>query len=170
MAANRFRLYSLALLGATTALVTAACSGTATTSANGRTTTVQWSTVLPSTPQSTAREVTLQFPNTAETVFISGYDAKTRMVQFVLSKWIPGGEDDGHFDDQPTTHRLPLASTVQIKAVLSLCAGMGEVNMNGVACTKANFLKALSQGQFAHADIHVDATDHIDAISERYAP
>jgi hypothetical protein len=192
MAANRSRLYSgvpLAVAATATVLLAAACSGTATVAANGSTATAQWSatqttpaassgtakggeTPQPSTAASAAQQK-LQFPNTSFTASINSYDAATQMVTFDVVKFVPGGADNGSFAQDPSKpghYRLPLAASMQIKAVLSLCPGISEPSASGVSCTKQQFVQALQNGQGGIADLHVDASDHIDAVSERYHP
>lgn len=192
MVANRSRLYSGVLLGAAataTALLTAACSGTATVAANGSTTTVQRSATqgTPTASSSTVKgaetpqpsttaaapQQKLQFPDTSFTASIDGYDPGTQMVTFEVVKFVPGGPDNGSFAQDPSKpdhYRLPLAASMQIKAVLSLCPGISEPTMPGVSCTKQQFVQALQNGRSGYADLHVDASDHIDAVGERYHP
>jgi hypothetical protein len=43
----------------------------------------------------------LRFPNTKQTVQLTGYDAELDMVEFHLTRWASGGADNGHFVDQP---------------------------------------------------------------------
>jgi hypothetical protein len=200
MAANRFRLLSGVLLASATtavALLTAACSGTATVATNGSTTTVRWSagqdtpSARDSTPPDTrastsdsggtrqtggnepANQRHLLFPNTSFTASIQSYDATTDMVSFQVVDFQPGGPDDGSFTQDPNrpgTYRLPVAGTAQITGVLALCPGIEQLMPVGVSCDKDGLVQQLEAGRQAYADVHVDATDHIDTVSERYHP
>ena len=185
MAATRFRLYPSALLGAAataTALLTAACTGTATVATNGSTATVQWKAVQ-ETPASgnqggggsasPSASQKLMFPNTSFTASIVSYDTGAHMVVFQVMDYTPGGPDDGSYTPDPNKqgdYRLPLATNVQIKGELYLCPGITQPNLAGVSCTKDQFIQALENSEGDYADINVDATDHIAAISERYHP
>jgi hypothetical protein len=190
MAASRSRLYSVLLLGAATtatALLTAACNGTATVANGGSTTTVKWSTV-PNSPSNSsaggagqtttnATRQKLQFPNTSLTVRIQGYDSTTRMVIFSEAKLkqVSADTEPVYADDpgHPGNHRLPLAANARINTIVSLCRQEHHddpVDMNGKPCTAQQFVAGLRTGDTAPATIHVDATDHIDVLKELYAP
>ena len=192
MAAKRFRHYPSALLGAAataTALLTAACSGTATVATNGSTATVQWKAVQ-ETPASgnpggggqqqqtgsgdpSATNQKLMFPNTSFTASIVSYDTGAHMVVFQVMDYTPGGPDDGSYTpdpNKPGDYRLPLAADVQVKGELYLCPGITQPELTGVSCTKDQFIQALENSEGDYADVNVDATDHITAISERYHP
>lgn len=191
MAANRFRIASGALLAAAataTVLLTAACSGTATMASDGSTATVRWSAVqdTPGTQannsgaensqQTGSNEPASQpklFPNTSFTASLESYDPTVQMVSFQVVKFEPGGPDDGSFTQDPNrpgTYRLPVADNAQITAVLALCPGIEQPMLVGVSCSTEGLVQQLEAGQHAYADVHVDATDHIDAVSERYHP
>ena len=178
MTANRLRVLSGAFLGVTAiAVLTAACTGTATVSANGTTVAVHAS-AGPNAPSSTPPATTTAstphlFSSTSFTAAIDSYDPATQMLSFRVVKYTPGGPDDGAFAPDPSNlghFQLPLADTMQIKAVLSLCPGISQPQLSGVACSKQQFVQALRNGQNGYADLHVDATGHIDAVSERYHP
>jgi hypothetical protein len=59
---------------------------------------------------------------------------------------------------------------MQITAVLSLYPGISVPTIPGVSCTKQQFVQTLQNGRSGYADLHVDASDHIDAVGERYQP
>ncbi|MEV4316723.1 hypothetical protein [Actinocrispum sp. NPDC049592] len=126
---------------------------------------------------STVDKSEARFPDTTQTVWLTGYDAKVDMVQFKLTKWQPGGPNNGHYVDVPGdtgVHRLPLASNVTVLSVGTLCLSnemSADSKGNGTApCSKDVLLKSLKDGIMLVAEIKVDGTDHIAKVSERYTP
>jgi hypothetical protein len=118
----------------------------------------------------------LRFPDTNLTVRFTGYDDATRMVTFEVVTFVPGGPDDGHYTPDthnPGSHRLPLAASPTITALSTLCANATTtVNpvIDAVPCTPARFVASLRATPGDVAQMHVDATDHIDTVHEVYHP
>ncbi len=115
----------------------------------------------------------LMFPNTSFTASIDGYDPATHLVSFQVVNFRPGGPDDGTFTpdpNRPGTYKLLVSDSAQITGRLALCPGIDEPMSVGVSCDTNDFEQQLTSGRQAYADIHVDATDHIDVIDERYHP
>jgi hypothetical protein len=170
MTGNRVRLGACALLGAATLATLAACNASGTANAGG--TDVQWKTVS-AAPASSAVKQILMFPNTTFTAVIESYDAAARMIDFQVQTWVPGGPDNGHYaadPSKPGIYRLPLAANVRISSVSRLCFTHSTPNMNGTPCTAQQLITGLEQGATGTAEVHVDATDHIDTIKEDYLP
>jgi hypothetical protein len=118
----------------------------------------------------------LQFPLRQLRVSLTGYDDTVHMVTFVLVTWVPGGPDDGHYTPSPVNpgpHRLALAANPTITALSTVCShGTSTTNpiIDGAPCTPAEFVQTLHAGPDKIADVHVDATDHIDVVRELYHP
>jgi hypothetical protein len=118
----------------------------------------------------------LQFPLRQLRVRLTGYDDTVHMVTFVLVTWIPGGPDDGHYAPDaanPGPHRLALSANPTITALSTVCShGTSTTNpvIDGSPCTPAEFVQTLHAGPDEIADVHVDATDHIDVVHELYHP
>lgn len=200
MARTRNRIGSAAMLGAATltVLLSAACNGTVTGSANINepTTTAARYTSIPagaatvtgtaptgggnsgsgnsgSTPSTTATQAVLKFPGTTFPAQIDSYDSATQMVTFEVLKFVPGGMDDGHYDANPAipgTHRLQLSDTVAATSVESLCPALGFTDTAGKPCTRQQAIVGLTSGQSILASIRVDPEDHINGINEIYMP
>ncbi len=150
------------------------------------TTSVQVPQLPAKTPQGTPENVTksstvdqpeARFPNTTQTVLLTGYDATVDMVQFKLTRWQPGGPNNGHYVDVPGdtgVHRLPLAKNVTVLSVGTLCLSnemSADSKGNGTApCPTDILLKSLKDGIMLVAEIKVDGTDHIAKVSERFTP
>jgi hypothetical protein len=152
-------------------------SGGATTSAPAGS-----STAAPSTgaAASTSSPV-LKFAGKTVTASLNGYDSKLDMVQFHVVRFASGGVDDGHYvgdPADPAAHRLPLAKASTILSAVSICStGANEegvtVDADGhanKACTKDQLAQVLSTPSTLIAELKVDATDHIEKLSEVYAP
>ena len=118
-----------------------------------------------------------KFPNTKQTVMLTGYDTKLDMVEFQLTHWVPGGPNNGHYAEvagDTATHRLPLAKNPTVLSALSLCPSDGVTldsdGRGNTPCTKDRLLAKLKDGLGPIAEIKVDADDHIATVSELYAP
>ena len=200
MTTIRFRVVSGALLVAAstaTILLTAACSGTATVAAKGSTATVHWTAVqdvpagqaspAPSTQANTSgsgnaqqtggnepvSQQKLLFPDTSFTAFIQSYDATKQMIVFQVVDFQPGGPDDGSFvpdPNRPGIYRLPVTDSAEITGKIALCPEIDKPMVVGVSCDRNDLVQQLQAGRQGYADVHVDATDHIDTVTERYHP
>jgi hypothetical protein len=90
-----------------------------------------------------------RFPNTTQTVQLTGYDTALDMVEFHLVRWAPGGPNNGHYVEVPGDtgmHRLPLA------------------------CCEDRLPAALLDDAAPFAEIEVDGDNHIAAVTEIYTP
>ncbi|MFE9324657.1 hypothetical protein ACIHDR_17440 [Nocardia sp. NPDC052278] len=114
----------------------------------------------------------LMFPNTTFFAAPDSFDASTQMLIFHVRKHVAGGPNNGHFEadpDRPQQYRLLLAAGVRIASVFSLCSPNDPVLTPEKSCSKAEFTADLPK-YHGVLQLHVDATDHIDAIEEQYQP
>jgi hypothetical protein len=112
------------------------------------------------------------FPNTTFFADPDSFDASTQMLLFHVRKHVAGGPNNGHFEadpDRPQQYRLPLADGVRIASVFSLCSPNDPVLTPKKSCSKAEFTADLPK-YHGVLQLHVDITDHIDAIEEQYQP
>jgi hypothetical protein len=126
---------------------------------------------------STVEQQSLRFPGTTQIVQLTGYDAKLAMVEFRLVHWIPGGPNNGHYEEVtgvPGMHRLPLAASPTVLSAANLCpadsATIGSDGLGNKPCSKDQLLTALKDGKMSYAQIQVDDNDHIAKVSELYTP
>lgn len=175
MAGNRLGISVLLGAATLTALATAACTASVTpTGDSARSTTGNWQTVGSATSTATQAKQKLMFPDTSFSASIDGYDTAAQMVEFHVVKWVPGPDTEGGYQvdpSKPEQYRLPLAANVKILSVSVLCFTHQMPDMTGTPCTAQQLINGLSNGQQeGFADIHVDATDHIDNMKEDYVP
>jgi hypothetical protein len=185
MARVHTKLGSAALLASSTliVLVTAGCTGTATVTGSSSGAPLRSYPPLTSGAEATdtagatttAAQPILKFPNTNFPALVEGYDNATQMVTFEVSKWVPGGDDDGHYSDDPAKpgqHRLPLAAQVTVTSFNTMCAGVAPSGdpSKSMSCTRDQFIQGLKTGSKAIAQVSVDATDHITTVKEIFTP
>lgn len=119
----------------------------------------------------------LRFPNTTQTVELTGYNTQVDMVEFTLVQWQPGGPNNGHYVSVPGdtgTHRLPLAGAATVLGAANLCP-TGEVTVDdkglgSAPCSKATLVAGLKAGTHHLAQIAVDGNDNIARVAEIYTP
>ena len=163
------------LLGAATltVLATSACSMSGTVTANGSDATNTWRTVSEPATSGSVTNQKLMFPDTNFTASIDGYDDAAHMIEFHVVKWAPSDMDQGTYridPNKPDQYRLPLAGNARILSVSTLCYTHQMPDLNGVPCSTVQLITGLKNGDKGDADIHVDATDHIDTMKEDYLP
>ncbi|ALG10370.1 hypothetical protein AOZ06_28850 [Kibdelosporangium phytohabitans] len=119
----------------------------------------------------------LRFPNTTQTVQLTGYDSKVQMVGFKLVQWVAGGANNGHFGEvqgDTATHRLPLADSPTVRSATGVCpTERPAVDGNGhgtAPCSKERLVNALLQGGKFTAQIKIDGEDRIVHVTEIYTP
>lgn len=160
-----------------------ACTSQDTSAPASPTTATESPKAQPQAPEATGAdgskvdESNRKFPNTKQTVMLTGYDTKLDMVEFQLAHWVPGGPNNGHYAEvagDTVTHRLPLAKNPTVLSALSLCPSDGVTldsdGRGNTPCTKDRLLAKLKDGLGPIAEIKVDADDHIATVSELYAP
>jgi hypothetical protein len=117
----------------------------------------------------------LKFPNTTVKAALTGYDSRVNMVEFYQVRWVPGGPNNGHYDEDPADtamHRLPLSDSPVILSALTLCPG-GSMDQQGHAttrCTKDQLIQILTDSPGVLAEVRVDGADRIERVSELYVP
>jgi hypothetical protein len=120
------------------------------------------------------RQVRL-FPNTAQAVQFTGYDAGVQMVRFQLVTRQEGGPDGSHYVPlDGKTYRLPLQKGGKVLSAASLCPGEsvtidGQGYGNG-PCGQDRLLQQLNDGNSVLAQISVNGDDQIATVKEIYHP
>ncbi len=118
-----------------------------------------------------------KFPSTTQAVWITGYDDASNMLEFKLIQRGAGGSGNDHYALAPedtSEHRLPFADNPKVLSASIVCRSEGPTVGDGgrgtKPCTKDEMLANVKQGLLPLAEIKVDGTQHITAVTELYSP